>query len=349
MADDSSGTKTEQPTARRLKEARRKGQVSKSEELASSLSFLAGVTCVMAVLGYSSRKLAALFVAVERSFESLSIAAMNALMLESLHLLAQLSLLPLLVAALVHTAAVWMQAGPVFSVEPLVPKWERLNIATGLKQLFSMKSTVMCGLMLLKSAIVAGAITIVCLKVLPDAIRVVYADLGAALEIANTALMHLLLWCGGAFVALGFADLAYQRWQFRKDQRMTLQEVRRELREDEGDPHLKGARTNTAREGSSQDHLGYMHLASLVVRNRDNKLLVYVYRPKQFATPLFLLRSPGGALSDQVLMLASMVKAAKVITDDALVESHFSIGSVGMPLPPHQSGPVLRHLGAAPA
>jgi flagellar biosynthesis protein FlhB len=348
MADESSGSKTEKATPRRLQDSRRKGQVSKSEELASSLSFLAGIACVMVMLGFSSRELAHYFLAVERSFESLSTSTMHALVLESLFLLAKLSVLPLVAAALVHTAVLWMQVGPVFSFDPVQPKMERLNPAQGLKRLFSMRSVVTCGLMTIKSAVVAGAITIVCLKVLPDAIRVIHADLGAALEVADTALQHLLLWCGGAFVALGFADLAYQRWQFLKDQRMTIQEVRRELRDDEGDPLVKAARMGLSREGTATDHLGFMHIASLVIRDRDNKLMVYVYRPKQFTNPLFLLRSPGGALSQQVLALAN-TGGVKVVLDDGLVKTHFPVGSIGYQLAAHHAAPLLRHLGAQPS
>lgn len=348
MADDSSGSKTEQPTPRRLQDSRRKGQVSKSEELASSLSFLAGVACVMAMLGFSSRELADYSLAVERTFESLSTAAMHALVLESLFLLAKLSVLPLVAAAVVHTAALWMQVGPVFSFDQVQPKMERLNPATGLKRLFSMRSVVTCGLMTIKSAIVAGAIAIVCLKVLPDAIRIIHADLHAALAVANTALLHLLLWCGGAFVALGFADLAYQRWQFLKDQRMSIQEVRREMRDDEGDPHMNAARMGLSREGTAADHLGFMHLASLVIRDRRNKLMVYVYRPNQFVNPLFLLRSPGGVLSQQILALAN-IAGAKVVLDDELVKTHFPVGSIGYQLAAHHAAPLLRHLGVQPS
>lgn len=344
MSGDSSGEKTEQPSPQRLIEARKKGQVGKSNELAASLSFLAGILCVMSMIGFSTRKIADLFLAVERSFESLSTVTLAALTLEALSLFAQLAFVPTFFAAAVYTGALWLQVGPVFSVDPIMPKMENLNPASGLKKLFSMKSTVTFSLMVLKSAIVAGAIWIVCRKILPDAVRVIYADTGAALVVVKTGLTHMLLWCGGAFVALGIADLGYHRWQFIKDNRMTMQEVRREHKQDEGDPHLKAERKRTAREDGPLEQLRYMHLASLVVKNSEGKLVVYVYRPQMFKTPLFLLRSAGGQTSVTVLAEAKK-HGVPVVLDERLIKTHFPIGSPGSELPEVHSKPVLRHLG----
>jgi flagellar biosynthesis protein FlhB len=344
MANDSSGEKTEQPSAKRLREARKKGEAAKSTELAGAASFLATIAAMMALLPHSARQLADLSLAVDRAFESLSKPTLLNLVMESLWLMAHLSFLPVLVAALVYTGMLWLQVGTIFSLEPVKPKLDNVNPVKGFQKVFSLKSVVNFVLMLLKLLVVCLAVVLVCRQILPDAIRVIHADISAALAVARTALVHLVMWCGAAFVALGAADLAYQRWQFIKDKKMTIQEVRRELKEDEGDPHIKAERRRMAHDAGPLEQMQYMHLASLVLTDLDQRLLVFIYRPKQFKQPLFLLRSPGGAMSQQVLAAARQ-HDVKIVQDPELLDKLFVMGNTGAQLAAEHAGPVMRYLG----
>ena len=345
---DSSGEKTEKPTPKKLREALKKGEVAKSTELSGSLSMLAALLCVLSLVGYSARKLADLSLAVDRAFESLIPSTVLNLALESLKLLINLSLLPLVVAAGVYTFSLWMQTGTVFSLDPIKPKIENLNPAEGLKKLFSMKSVVNFILMLIKTCIVGFAVFMVCRQVLPDAIRVIHADIGAALIVVRTALMHLLLWCGGAFVFLGAVDFGYQKWQFLKDKRMSMSEVRREHKEEEGDQHIKAERKRAANEEVEQDTLEFIHLASLIVRDNDGRLVVIIHRPKQFDLPLFLLRASGHEACKTVLAAAKKHRP-KMVTDPHLLGQLFPVAVTGAPLSTELSKPALAHLGVRSA
>jgi type III secretion protein U len=347
MSGDSSGEKTEQPSPKRLREARKKGEAAKSTELAGALSFLAAIATVLALVQQSAVKLAGLSLAVDRSFESLSKSTLLNLVMESLLLLMSLSFLPVFVAAVIYTASLWLQVGSIFSLEPVKAKLDNVHPVKGFKKIFSMKSVVNFALMLIKLLVVSLAVVLVCRQVLPDAIRVLHADLGAALVVARTALVHLLMWCGAAFVALGAADFAYQRWQFIKDKKMTIQEVRREHKEDEGDPHIKAERHRMAHDPGPLEQLQYMHLASLVVTDLNNRLLVFIYRPKQFKQPLFLMRSPGGLASETVLA-AAKEHGVKVVLDPELLEKLFVMGNTGAILAAEHAGPVMRYLGVRP-
>jgi type III secretion protein U len=344
MAGDTSGEKTEKPSPKRLRDARKKGEAAKSAELAGAMSFLACIATVLSLLNHSSRKLADLSLAVDRSFESLTKTTLINMIMESMFLMASLSLLPVLVAAVVYTATMWLQVGAIFSLDPVKPKLDNINPVKGMQKIFSMKSVVNFVLMLLKLLIVSIAVALVCRQILPDAIRVIHGDLGAALAVARTALLHLLLWCGGAFLALGAVDFGYQRWQFMKDKKMSIQEVRREHKEDEGDPHIKAERKRAANESGPLDQLQYMHLASLIVRDLDDRLLVFIYRPRQFKLPLFLLRSPGGTASATVLEAAKKHKV-KTVLDPELLAKLFVMGQTGSMLAAEHAGPVMRYLG----
>lgn len=340
---DSSGEKTEKPSPKKLRDAIKKGEVAKSTELSGSLSMLAALLCVLSMVGYSTRKLADLSLAVDRAFESLIPSTVLNLALESLKLLINLSLLPLLVAAGVYTFSLWLQTGTIFSLDPVKPKIENLNPAQGLKKLFSMKSVVNFVLMLLKTCIVGFAVFMVCRQILPDAIRVIHADVGAALVVVRTALMHLLLWCGGAFVFLGAVDFGYQKWQFLKDKRMSMSEVRRENKEEEGDQHIKAERKRMGNEEVEKDSLEYIHLASLIVRDHESRLVVIIYRPKQFDFPLFLLRASGHEACKEVLAAARKHRP-KMVTDPNLLARLFPVVVTGASLSPELSKSVLEHL-----
>lgn len=327
---DSAAEKSEKATPRKLLKAREKGQVAKSDDLAGALSLLVGMLVTMALVPWFGRSIADLMRAAERSMERPDHAALKALWLESLQLAVAASLAPLLIASVVHLFSLWLQTGAVLSLDPVKPQLERMNPVAGFKRLMSMQTVVRLAQMLLKTAIVGAAVALVCLRILPDAIRVVRADAGAAIEVAGAGLMHLMLWCGGLFVLLGAADLGYQRWQFLRDQRMSLQELRRELREDEGDPHLNSARKQTGKELPWDELLGYMRYASIVATHQDGRLVALIYRPAISPAPLVLLRARGS----QGRQAADAARSLKVrrLADDALVDAIYPRAVTGEPI-----------------
>ncbi|MFN5166190.1 MAG: flagellar biosynthesis protein FlhB [Pseudomonadota bacterium] len=333
---ESAAEKTEQATPRKLEKSREQGQIAKSEDLAGALSVLAGMLATMALVPWFGREAADLFLAIERSFDRLDHAAMKALWLEGMKLVVVASLGPMLIASLVHNFGLWLQTGAVLSWDPAMPKLERMNPAAGFKRLLSTRSVVTLAQLLLKTAIVGAAVTLVCLRIVPDAIRVILADANAALAVAGSGLMHLMLWCGGLFVLLGAADLTYQRWQFLRDQRMTLQELRRELREDDGDPQVNAARKQAAMELPWEEVLGYLRYASVALTDGSGRLVAVIYRPQRDTSPLFLLRAQGS----QGRQAADAARTWKVrrLHDDRLVDALFAKARTGNAVPePHAS------------
>jgi flagellar biosynthesis protein FlhB len=342
MSGDSSEDKTEQASAKKLRDAHDKGQVAKSAELASSLSMLAGLMVVMAMAPWFAHQLADLFLAIERALDVPEPYALKALIFESLLLILIASLPAVAVAAGVNLLALWLQTGTVFSLDPLMPKLERLNPVSGLKNLFSMKSLVQFAQMLIKTAIVGIAVGLIALRLLPDAIRVIHADMGAALEVVKVGLTQLLLWCGGLFVMLGCADFGFQRWQFLRDQRMSKTEVKREHKEQQGDGQLKSERKRLGHEPLRDEQLKYMNMASLVLRHSDGRLVVLIYRPTAHALPLYLLRAKG-EFADTVLEVASKQKVA-LVHDDALLASLYPGVQIASPIQAGLAPEVMAHL-----
>jgi type III secretion protein U len=267
---------------------------------------------------------------------------MKALWLEGLQLAVVASLAPLLVAAAVHVFCLWLQTGTVLSWDPATPKLERLNPAAGFKRILSMRTVVTLAQMLLKTAIVGAAVALVCQRIVPDAIRVILADANAALAVAGSGLMHLMLWCGGLFVLLGAVDLGYQRWQFLRDQRMTLQEVRREMREDEGDPQLKAARKQGSHELPWEELLEYLRFASIALTHKDGRLIAVVYRPGVDQVPIFLLRAHGA--QGRQAARALRTSRTRRLRDDAMVEALYGKAQTGNPAPAPHAATIMAFL-----
>ena len=294
---------------------------------------------------WSASQLAMLFLAVERTIGAAQPHAVKSVALEALKLMGMISAVPLVVTASVFTATLWLQTGAVFSLEPSLPKLDNLNPASGLKKLFSAKTLVQAVQMLFKTAIISVAVVLVMRQVVPDAIRVIHADVGAALVVARAALMHLLIWCGALFVILGAADLGFQRWQFLRDNRMSKSEVKRELKEDEGDAEVKQERKRCSQEPGFEDQLKYLRVASLVLRHSDGRLVVFAYRPAVHPTPIYVLRARS-ASAEQVLAASRQRQIAEVYDDD-LLAALFAATQTGAPIAEASAPQLMAHLRRA--
>jgi len=332
MAGDSSEEKTEQPTARRLRDARKRGQVAKSDELAHAMSLLACLLTVLSMAPWFSRQAAELQLSVLRAFEQPQIPVMKGLLYEVLTLLALASAGPLAVAMIVATAMLWLQTGSVFSVEPIKPKIENLNPAQGLKKIWSARSVVRLVQTLIKLGIVSFAVLVVFRQVMPDAVQLVYGDLAAALQLVQRTLMLMLLWCGGLFVIVALADYGFQRWQFLRDQRMSHSEIKREFREVEGHELINGERRRLAQEPTIKELLGYLQGASVIVSDNQGRVVLLLLRmqSKQLQ-PTYLLRASGAAARE--VHLEAMRRGARHVESNSLVQRLYPQTQPGNKLP----------------
>lgn len=350
MSNGSSESKQQPATARRLRDARRRGQVAKSTELSGALSLLCTLLSVIGIAPWASKRLADFSLAVDRSMEALTLAGVQAMVVEALWLMAVLSVIPLAIAAVVYTLTLWLQTGAVFSVELIKPQLERLNPVVGAKRLFSVRSLVQFALMIVKALIIATAAILVFAHVLGDSIRVIYADAGAALTVANAALLSLLLWCGGLFAMLGLLDLVFQRWQFLRELRMSHSEVRREQRDDQGHAEVKSQRKSFAKEPTPRDQLAYIHMASIVLYDSIGRAIALIYRPKQYKLPLCIVRG-ASELATEMRQLAQQNKVL-CVNDSELVAALYPAAHTGMSIPAKHLDAVLAHLrnqSAAPS
>lgn len=243
MADD----KTEKPTPKRLADARKKGQISKSTDLTQSVLFLiaggvlyfTGPTLVGQLKGFMidsfSPKLLAGAIDPGVLIDRLGNAATKFLLLSA----------PLLMGLVVAALAVNFAQirGFVFASQVLTPKFEKLNPVTGLQNIL-LKPKTYTELIknLLKFVIVLWLAYSTLTGELRDLILASRVGIAQVAALVPRLIFAILFKVGGAFLIFGAADFALQRYLFMKGLMMSKEEIKREYKEQEGDPHIKGHR-----------------------------------------------------------------------------------------------------------
>ncbi len=245
---ESSGEKTEQPTQKKLDDARKKGQVAKSQDLVSAALLVGSMGIVFLLTGnfigeqvVGLTQKSVLHAATFRG--ELDMAAAGDVLLEGLTTLA-MTLAPLFLVVFVLAALVgYIQVGALFSTEALKPDMNRLNPFTAFQQkFFKSRTYIEFAKTLLKLVIATGIASYTILgsrHMLPSLARVSPAETS---QFILAQIIELGLAVAICFVALGALDFFLQKFLHLQDLKMTKQEVKEEWKEQEGDPHIKAER-----------------------------------------------------------------------------------------------------------
>ncbi|EGJ10479.1 type III secretion system export apparatus subunit SctU [Rubrivivax benzoatilyticus] len=280
MADkNDGGDKTEKPTPKKLQDARRKGQVSKSRDLSSTVPLLAWLAVVVLGSAYAGRELGALadaaLASIGRPFE-VAAPALGELAWRTTLWLSALALLP---AAALGVLVEFLQAGPVFSAERLKPKAEHLNPVEGIKRMFGLDNLVELAKSLAKCVLLLAIGALVLRGVLADSARLLQAPAGVGavgtllLEVTRQALTWTLV----AFVLVAALDMAWQRHSFTKKLRMSLRDIKQETKESEGDPQVRQQRRQAHQEWSQRNAQQAARQANVLVVNPTHVAIAIDY------------------------------------------------------------------------
>jgi flagellar biosynthesis protein FlhB len=295
-----SGEKTEQPTNRKLKKAREKGEVFKSSDITHTAVFV--VALMLAYLGsvfYLPRLQAfvqgwpQLFSQAAKQADpaqagvsnpSSSVAANIAGAALAAGWDALLFAMFPLVIGLAAVAIFFnaMQVRGIFSADPLTPKAERLNPGANLKRLFSSRNLVDLVKTLIKVAVIGLIVGWTIWVSLPQWIPVVAGGSGSAVgHMVADALLIISLWCLAVYIFMSAADYGHQFYEYMKQQRMSKDEVRREFKEVEGDPMIRGHRKALMRSMATRQSGQSLTQARVVVTNPTHLSVAIAYTPGQ--------------------------------------------------------------------
>jgi flagellar biosynthetic protein FlhB len=331
-------SKTEDPTPRRREEARRQGQVPFSSELVGSLVLLAGVIGITNVGPDAWAAMLDVFRHdVPRAFhpEFDTTAAAELIARTVGRVLA--TLLPLFgillgIGVVVNVAQVGFQ----INTEKLAPDFDKLNPANGVSRLFSVAALVRGLLTLLKVAAL-GVVAYLVLESRSGVITSLGRDrLAGAAPAAWAVAMRLALYLTGAVALVSVLDYFYQRYRFEQALRMTKEEVKRELKEDEGDPQIKARIRQIARERARRKMLSEVPKATVVVTNPTHYAVALRYDSARDDAPVVIAKG-SGAFAKRIATLARK-SGVIVLERPPLARALYSGVKEGQPIP----GPLFR-------
>jgi flagellar biosynthetic protein FlhB len=258
--------KTEEPSPKKLREARKRGEVWKSRQVTTAGMLLATAGVLWATGEAALGKLTSAWDVAMLGIGRGAGGALTALEATASLTLSIIS--PILAVAVVVAATTQViQVGPLLTTEALSPKLSRLDPIAGMKRTFSQKNFVELAKSLLIVSVVLVVVTLTLEGALRGIIGLAGRDAMAALGAAGALVIRLLLRVGAAMAGIAVLDALYQRWRFRQDQRMSKHEVKREYKEAEGDPHFKRERARLHREISTHDVLESVRDADVLIVN----------------------------------------------------------------------------------
>ena len=285
--------KTEQPTPKRLREAREKGDVCKSQDIAPALTVL-GLGLYLVVNGENIFKTVSQMVAVPMTFAMLPF---DEAMAKALPLVidASITLVAPVVGIVMGLAFIGIvsQTGVLFAFKAAMPKLENLDPKKWFQKVFSMKNL----FELVKNVVKVGVLGYVVWSVLQQYLPVLFEmpkrGIGAMWSVVGAAAGDLLLKSAAAFAVIAALDYLYQRYKYNQSHMMSKDEVKREYKESEGDPHIKSKRKQLQKEMLSQSPLSSVRQAKVLVTNPTHFAVALDYEKGRTELPVILVKGQG--------------------------------------------------------
>ncbi|UVM06628.1 flagellar biosynthesis protein FlhB [Pseudomonas laurylsulfatiphila] len=323
MAESESGQdKTEDPTEKKKKDAREKGEIARSKELNTLAIMLAGAGALLVFGGALAQEMMDLMrlnFSLSRDVV-LDQRAMGTYLLHSgqIALLAiQPVMITLLLAALIGPISL---GGWLFSAGTMAPKFSRMNPGAGLKRMFSGKAVAELLKALAKFFIVLFVALVVLSADIDDLLRIAHEPLDRAITRSLQVVGWSTLWMACGLVIIAAVDVPIQLWESIKKLKMTKQEVRDEHKDQEGRPEVKQRIRQLQREMSQRRMMAAIPEADVVITNPTHYAVALKYDPDKGNAPVLLAKGSDFlalkireiAAANEILLLESPALARSI-------------------------------------
>ena len=292
MSQSGDQEKTEEPTSRKLEKAREEGQVARSTELPAASVTIAALGMLYLTGDTLIHKMAEAFVS-GFNFDRKLVHSPNLLpailgheVLESFILIAPLMLLTITIAI----ASSGATGGFLFSTKALAPKASKLNPLNGLKRMFGTKALVELVKALLKFTLVAGVVTWVLYDNVSTLNNIGKMAFEPAMAVAGELLAKSALIMACALILIAAIDVPFQRWEFMKSMRMSIQDIKDEMKDMEGRPEVKAQIRRRQREMANRRMIDNVKDADVVITNPEHFAVALSYDPNGDSAPVLLAK-----------------------------------------------------------
>lgn len=297
--------KTEKATPKKMRDARKKGQVARSQDLPSAFTFIVSVAATLVLTRFIYDKISVFLLGVFNSVSSNNLdTVIPGFFYQSFGLIFVISMPVLLIVTFCGILINFLAIGPVFAIEVFKPDIKKFNPVDNIKAKFKLKTLFELLKSVFKISIAAYLIYGVVYKSIPTLIKTVGLPISGSLLVFNAFLVEVLIKVGMLFIVVAVADFVFQRRNFAKEMMMEKFEVKQEYKNTEGDPQIKGKRKEIAREiAYSEGPASAVRQSKAVVTNPTHLAIALGYEREVDAAP-YILAKGSGELAERIIQLA---------------------------------------------
>ncbi len=287
--------RTEEPTEKRIRDAREKGQVAKSQELGQTLVVISSIMIIFAFGGWILESLAEITKYFLSSFSTYRVTERRVIT-DFYFILYESGKVVLPVFAISVFAAVagnLMQVGFMFTTHPLKVNWSKLKFdpATIMKKVLFSKQV---GMNLVKSLFKVGAIGFVAYLVImgdiDDILKTPDLSIGAALHIVLMSGFKIIVWTSVLLLIMSVPDYFFQKKELMESLKMTKQQLKEEYKESQGDPHVRARLREMQRNIVMKNMIREVPKADVVVTNPTHYAVALKYDSSTMEAPTVIAK-----------------------------------------------------------
>lgn len=338
--DGPGGEKTEEPTSKKLEDARKEGQVAKSKEVTSAFELLAFFLMIyffVEFIGtYFTGNMYDIYSQIPEYIKmydgNIQEQTINALFVQSmtriLIILAPFLLIGFAVAFVTNVVQVkWKPTS-----KPLQPKFNKLSPVSGFKRIFSVNSLVELLKSFLKIGLIGYVVYSYLKKNMPPLFQFYDLSLNQGIMQVGTLVINLGIRMSLFYMIIAFLDYVYQKVKFKKDMKMTKQEVKDEYKNQEGDPQIKGKQRQRMQEASRRRMMQALPQADVVITNPTHFAVAIKYDPQMYDAPYVVAK--GADYLAQKIKETAKENHIEIVENKPLARMLYANVDVGSVVPP---------------
>ena len=309
QTDDSQ--KTEDPTPKKLEEARKRGQVALSREVNNWVMLCAATILIVTLAGTMLTELKDMMgVYIEHAHdlpkESGGIGEVLGSLLKKTLMILMLPFLLLVAAAFFGP---FLQVGPLFAPEVIKPDFSKVSIIKGFGRLFSMRSIVEFVKGIMKISIIGVVATIIIYPYFDKLEHMIDMPVPMVMEELQFLTIRMMVGILIILAVIAGLDLIYQRFEYNKKMRMSRQEIKDEYKQSEGDPHVKAKLRQLRTERARQRMMQAVPDADVVITNPTHYSIALKYNPDESPAPIVIAKG----LDEVALRIREIAKENDIV------------------------------------
>ena len=292
MAEKSSAEQTEEPTARKLRNARDEGQVARSVELPAAAVTIGAILVMFFMGGYWIKQMAEIF-ASGFKFDRKTLDNPDLMVTAFVQQIGEAFLLIvpiLLVTAVMAILSSGATGGYLFSLKSTLPKFSKLSLLSGFTRMFGTNAAVELLKAILKFSIVSIVLWALVSRQMDQMMQLGQMAIEPALSAAGWMIAESALWLSLSLLFIALIDAPYQKYSFTKRMRMTKQEVIDEMKDMEGRPEVKQQIRRRQREMANNRMIQKVQDADVVITNPEHFAVALSYDPTGDGAPILLAK-----------------------------------------------------------